>query len=122
MIENNFELEAVQYALHKISGKWKIPILMSLHFKGVLRFGELQKSVKGIGSKMLSKELKELEKNGLIIRKVASTSPIRITYKLSIYGKTLNEVFKTLSKWGSMHKIESKKDIHSLNHNHIIDI
>ncbi len=122
MIKESFELEAVQYALHKINGKWKIPILMSLYFHQKLRFGELQKSVKGIGSKMLSKELKELEKNGLIIREVSSSSPIKITYQLSIYGKTLNEVFKTLSNWGNMHKIESKKNAYSLNHNHIIDI
>jgi len=121
-MKNDFELKAVQYALTKINGKWKIPILMSLYFHNKLRFSELQKSIKGIGSKMLSKELKELEKNGLIIRKVENTSPIKITYQLSVYGKTLDEVFKTLSKWGKMHKIKNQEDVHHLNHNHIIDI
>jgi len=122
MSNNKFDLQAVQQAMQLISGKWKIPILISLRIHGKMRFGQLQEEVQGIGSKMLSKELKELEKTGLILREVTSTSPVRIHYTLSVYGQTLDGVFETLSNWGAMHKIENKEDEHSINHPHIIDI
>lgn len=118
-------LSQVQYAMNKINGKWKVPILMCLHVHGCMRFNELQKEIDGIGSKMLSKELKELEKTGLLIREVETTAPIKVTYSLSIYGKTLDKVFEALSQWGAMHKFKDDKnddDIHRLNHKHIITI
>lgn len=120
--EKEFDLEAVQQAMQLISGKWKLPILMSLRIHSCLRFGELQKEVQGIGSKMLSKELKELEETGLILREVTTSSPVRIDYTLSLYGQTLDEVFKTLSAWACMHKVEETSDKHCLNHLHVIDI
>ncbi len=61
MTKEKFDLQAVQEAMELISGKWKIPILISLRIHTKMRFGELQSEVQGIGSKMLSKELKELE-------------------------------------------------------------
>lgn len=122
MLEKDFDLQAVQKAMQLISGKWKIPILMSLRIHSNMRFGQLQKVVQGIGSKMLSKELKELELQGLIIRKVTATSPVRINYELSVYGETLDAVFNALSKWGAMHQLENKNDIHSISHAYIIDI
>lgn len=122
MSDKNFDLKAVEQAMKLIRGKWKIPILISLRVYGEMRFGELQKSVSGIGSKMLAKELKELEENGLLVRNVKATVPVRIEYELSVYGKTLDKVFETLSNWGAMHQIEIKDDLHSLNHKHIIDI
>ena len=122
MTKKKFDLQAVQQAMQLISGKWKIPILITLRVYGEMRFGQLQENVQGIGSKMLSKELKELEGSGLVLREVTSTSPVRIHYSLSVYGKTLDEVFETLSNWGAMHKIENKEEKHSINHHHIIDI
>lgn len=122
MVKEKFDLQAVQQAMELISGKWKIPILISLRIHTKMRFGELQDEVQGIGSKMLSKELKELEQNGLILREVTATTPVRIHYALSVYGKTLDAVFETLSNWGAMHKIENKGDVNSISHTHIIDI
>lgn len=122
MLEKKIDLQAVQQAMQLISGKWKILILMCLRIHGGLRFGQLQKEVLGIGSKMLSKELKDLEECGLVVRKVTATSPVRIDYTLSVYGETLDAVFETLSNWGAMHQIENKEDMHSISHTHIIDI
>lgn len=122
MEENEFDLEAVQQTMHLLRGKWKIPILLHLRVYGKMRFGQLQKEIENIGSKMLSKELKELEESGFVIREVTATAPVRIDYRLSVYGKTLDSVFKTLSEWGAMHQIKNKTDQHSLNHSHIIDI
>lgn len=122
MENKEFDLIAVQEAMQLIAGKWKLPILMSLRIHSCLRFGELQSEVQGIGSKMLSKELKDLEESGLILRNVTTSSPVRIDYALSVYGKTLDGVFKTLSDWAAMHLIEDTSDKHCINHIHIIDI
>lgn len=122
MKEKEFDLELIQQAMLLLSGKWKLPILMCLCMRGCLRFGELQKQVQGIGSKMLSKELKDLEESGLLLRTVTDTSPVRIDYALSMYGKTLEGVFASISEWASMHQVESTTNQHCLNHLHIIDI
>jgi|SRR5699024_1889703 len=118
---DKIEVTAVLYALEKINGKWKIPILLNLRLKGEMRFNELQKTIDGIGSKMLSKELKELEEKGLILRNVSVSTPIRITYNISKYGRTLDTVLFALSNWGQMHIVETTNE-HTINHQHIIDI
>lgn len=86
-----------------INGKWKLPILIALSF-GNKRFTDLQNDVEGITPRMLSKELRDLESNLLVSRKVHDTIPISIEYSLTPYGKSLDEVISAMRKWGKAHR------------------
>jgi DNA-binding HxlR family transcriptional regulator len=103
-------LRSIHDTLDIISGKWKITIIGSLNF-GKKRFMELQREVEGIGAKMLSKELRELEINGLIKRTVYDTKPVTVEYEITEYGKTLSPIIYEMAKWGAEHrkKIMSKE-------------
>ena len=91
-------------ALEIVSGKWKSVILMGLGFRGTMRFGELQRMNKGISAKSLSKELKDLEANGLVKRTVLDTMPVTVMYEITPYGRTLEAVLKELRTWGVKHR------------------
>lgn len=96
-------LSAVQDALYVLNGKWKLPIIVALS-QGNKRFNELQKTVKGIAAKVLSHELKELELNGFVLRKVYNSTPVTIEYELTDYSNTLGSVINSLAEWGTMHR------------------
>jgi DNA-binding HxlR family transcriptional regulator len=96
-------LGAVQDALYVLNGKWKIPIIIALG-EGHKRFGELQKAVKGISAKVLSHELKHLEMNGFIERRVYDTMPVMVEYELTPYSDTLGHVIEALREWGEAHR------------------
>jgi DNA-binding HxlR family transcriptional regulator len=93
----------VKDTLDVISGKWKIPILIAMGL-GNKRFMELQGAIPGITSRMLSKELKELEVNRLVERKVYDSYPVMIEYALSEHGVTLNPLIEELRRWGEYHR------------------
>ena len=94
----------VRDALEIFSGKWKIPIITALTFYETSGFKELERIVEGITPKMLSKELKFLEENLLIVRKVEDTRPVTVTYSITEYGKTCNSVMSELYRWGIEHR------------------
>lgn len=89
----------VEYALKKIGGKWKMPILWRLR-EQKKRYGELKSSLEGITHKMLSAQLKELERDGLISRHVFEVVPPRVEYELTRFGKTSIPVIENLRQWG----------------------
>jgi len=91
-------------AMDTIGGKWKSPILLSLGFKGTMRFGELQRMHQGIPAKTLSKELKDLEQNGLVKRTVLDTMPVTVEYEITPYGRTLEKLLLELRTWGVSHR------------------
>ncbi len=93
----------VKDALDILSGKWKLQIILSLSF-GKKRFKQIQREIPGLTPKMLSKELKELEINGLAERRVYDTLPVSIEYELTSYGKTLQPLIGELHKWGTKHR------------------
>ena len=97
------QLLAINDALDILRGKWKIRIIGSLTF-GKKRFKEMQREVQGITAKMLSKELKELEVNELVLRTVRNTTPVAVEYELTEYGKTLDSVIEELRDWGTKHR------------------
>jgi DNA-binding HxlR family transcriptional regulator len=97
-------MRSVRDALDLLGGKWKLPIVVGL-INGPLRFKQLQREVSGITAKMLSKELKELEVNGLVTRHVqADAAPVAVTYALAGYGQTLFPVIEALHHWGQQHR------------------
>ncbi len=82
-----------------IGGKWKAVVLWYLK-SGKKRFGELKKEIPQITEKMLSLQLKELEKDGIVTRKVYAEVPPKVEYYLTPEGKTLLPILDELAKWG----------------------
>lgn len=82
-----------------IGGKWK-PIILILLINGKVRFGKLSLLMPEISRKILTQQLRELEEDGLIIRKVYNEKPPRVEYELSDIGKTLIPVLKAMYDWG----------------------
>jgi DNA-binding HxlR family transcriptional regulator len=82
---------------------WKLQIILSLTF-GKKRFKQIQREIPGLTPKMLSKELKDLEMNELVLRKVYDTLPVTVEYELTAYGKTLKPLMGELHKWGDKHR------------------
>lgn len=105
----NSKQECIEYirpvrdVLDIINGKWKLPILIALSF-GNKRFKELERDVEGITPRMLSKELRDLELNQLILRTVYDTIPATVEYSLTDYGKSLDDVIVALREWGKKHR------------------
>ena len=96
--------------LDVMGGKWKVMIVACLA-SGKKRYLELQRTVGGIGSKMLSKELQELELNGLITRSVMATKPVTVEYELTEYGRTLKPLIDGMATWGKQHKEKVIKEM-----------
>jgi DNA-binding HxlR family transcriptional regulator len=103
---------AIQDTLDVVGGKWKL-ILISILRNGKLRFRELSREA-GITPRILSKELQELEMNGLVSRTVLNTKPVSVEYALTPYSETLSEVIIAMHKWGQQHrqKIMSEIGLH----------
>lgn len=102
-------LAAVSDTLYVIGGKWKLMIIIAMA-RGNNRFTELQKKVKGISARVLSSELKELELNGFIVKKVAVGYPVTIEYELLPYSHTLEELVGAMTKWGMQHREKIKTE------------
>lgn len=90
-------------ALQILSGKWKLPIIISLSF-GKKRFSEMAKEIPKITDRMLSKELRELEMNQLVKRTVYDSVPVVVEYELTGYGDSLQPVIEALHSWGTQHR------------------
>ncbi len=97
------QLSAIGDALYAIGGKWKLRVIIAL-MHGRSRFNELQRTIEGIPSKVLASELKDLELNGFIKRRVYTETPIVIEYELTDYALTVQPVLNALAEWGSMHR------------------
>jgi len=95
-------LMAVKDTMDVLSGKWKISILAVLMFRPY-RFKELARLV-GVSPRMLSKELKELEMNELVLRTVYDTTPVTVEYSMTTYGRTLKPVLQAMQVWGVQHR------------------
>ncbi len=93
-------MQAISDAMSILSGKWKFHILGTLIEGNKLGFMDLLREIDGIGSKMLSKELQDLEMNRLVNRTVKNTKPITVEYTITEYGKTLAPLIDTLANWG----------------------
>ena len=109
-VECKSTLSSIADALYVIGGKWKLRIIVALK-EGNRRFNELQRTIEGISAKVLSKELKDLELNGFIRRKVFTGSPVVVEYELTGYSDTLEDVLSSLSTWGAMHKQKIRKSM-----------
>ena len=104
----NFEDTGFSYTLSLISGKYKMVILYCLMEFKVVRYNELKRYIKSISHKTLSSSLKELEKDGLIIRKEYPQIPPKVEYCLSEKGQSLMVILDQLCVWGEAHKNQAE--------------
>ena len=94
---------AINDTLNVISGKWKLPIIGSLLY-GKKRFRELEREIPRISPRMLSKELKDLEANGIVKRTVFDSIPVMVEYELTNSGQSLHQVLEPMIEWGLQHR------------------
>jgi DNA-binding HxlR family transcriptional regulator len=94
---------AVNDTMNVIHGKWKLPIMGTLLF-GKKRFRELEREIPNITPRMLSKELKDLEVNGIVKRTVHSTIPVTVEYELTKSGDSFKDVLDIMVQWGLQHR------------------
>lgn len=92
---------ALDVTMELVGGKWKTIVLWYLR-KDKKRFSELRKLIPGITEKMLSLQLRQLEKDGFVSRKVFPEVPPRVEYTLTAHGKTLLPLLEEIAKWGRM--------------------
>ena len=91
---------SLEAALHIMGGKWKGVILYHLLRDGTQRFNHLQRELNGIPARLLVKQLRDLEEDGLITRTVYAVVPPKVEYSLSDEGRTLEPFLLGLSDWG----------------------
>lgn len=103
------ELCKVDDALGILVGKWKPIILLILLQEGTKRFSDLKRSVPGITQKMLTKQLRELEEEDIIIRNVYAQVPPKVEYSMSEYGKSLEPILVAMHEWGTAHTLHKTK-------------
>ena len=101
--EKEVNIKPFAYTMSLIGGKWKMHILFWLWHKEILRYSELKRGLEVVTHKMLSSQLKELEKDGLIIRDEYPQVPPKVEYSLSNRGKTLMPLLSEICNWGNEH-------------------
>ncbi|MBD1907363.1 helix-turn-helix transcriptional regulator [Trichocoleus sp. FACHB-832] len=91
-----------QQVLDTIANKWSVIVVYSLSF-GTKRHSELQRQISGVSQKMLTQTLRNLERDGLVVRKVYPVVPPKVEYSLTPLGETLIEPLATICKWAETH-------------------
>ncbi len=105
--ENNYDSPygcSVEATLSVIGGRWKPVIIFNLLENDVLRFGELKKKINGITQRMLTNQLRELERDNIVDRKVYPEVPPKVEYSLTDYGRTLKPIMIAMRDWGAQHQ------------------
>ncbi|UOQ52349.1 winged helix-turn-helix transcriptional regulator [Hymenobacter cellulosivorans] len=96
-------MQALRNALLVVNGKWKLQIIVALN-AGTRHFRGLERSVPGISTKVLAKELKDLEAHQFIARTVHPGPPVLVEYHALPYARTLDPVIEVLKAWGTQHQ------------------
>ncbi|WPV67973.1 helix-turn-helix domain-containing protein [Chitinophaga sp. LS1] len=96
----------VGFASNAINGKWKLQILNLLSQGECMRYGDLKRGILDVSEKMLIQHLRELEQDGLIVRKVYPEVPPRVEYGLTEVGRKIIPVIVELKRWGQLFRIE----------------
>ncbi|QNN44752.1 winged helix-turn-helix transcriptional regulator [Pedobacter roseus] len=102
------EIQALQDTLYVLGGKWKLPIINSI-CNGNKRFRDIERSIPGITTRMLSKELKEMTANQLIKRTVIDDTPVSIEYTSTDYCRSFGDIILEMIKWGKQHRQKLKE-------------
>ena len=105
MLKKDLPACAVELTLLLISNKWKVLIIRDL-LDGTKRFSELKKSINNISQKVLTSNLREMEENDLLTRKVYPEVPPRVEYTLTNIGYSLKTLLDDMDKWGTWYRSE----------------
>jgi len=105
MLKKNLPACPVELTLLLISNKWKVLIIRDL-LEGTKRFSELKKSITNISQKVLTSNLREMEENELLTRKVYPEVPPRVEYTLTDIGYSLKPLLDDMDKWGTWYRSE----------------
>lgn len=97
----------VETTLMLISNKWKVLILRDL-MTGTRRFGEIKKSIGNVSQKVLTAQLRDMEQNGLVSRKVYPEVPPRVEYSLTDLGKSLKPILEAMRIWGEEYQAQNQ--------------
>ena len=100
----------VAITVQLIGNKWKLLLLRNL-LTGTQRFGELRKGIPGISHKVLTENLRSMEKDGIISRTVYAEVPPRVEYKLTELGNTLRPIISAMEQWGKSYKKNKQKKL-----------
>jgi DNA-binding HxlR family transcriptional regulator len=92
-----------------LGGKWKPILINAIYHTTPARFGELKRSVKGITQSMLTAQLRELEEDGIISRKIYAEIPPRVEYTLTEFGLTLSPIMMAMAEWGKEYRLKKKR-------------
>ena len=98
----------VEITLALLGNKWKVLILREL-FTGTKRFGELSRGVPGISQKMLTQQLRQMEQDNLVKRKIYAEVPPRVEYSLTEIGRSLSPILDAMHKWGTKYRMMNGK-------------
>lgn len=96
----------VEITLTLIGDKWKVLILRDL-MPGTKRFGELKKSIGNVSQKVLTAQLRDMEKKGIVTRKVYAEVPPRVEYSLTELGRSLKPILDAMWRWGEEYKAQN---------------
>ena len=96
----------VTATMQVLGGKWKAILINAIYHTSPARFGELKRSVKGITQSMLTQQLRELEEDGLISRKIYAEIPPRVEYTLTDFGLTLSPIMLSMAAWGQEYRLK----------------
>ena len=94
----------VESALGMLEGRWKMVILFQLFARPVLRFSELERAIPRVSQKMLIQQLRELERNEIVERKVYPQVPPKVEYRLTEWGRALCPALDALLEWAALKK------------------
>jgi len=104
MAKQNTDTQGLEQCMEMIGGKWK-PIILFHISKGTNRFNKLFSAIENINRQMLSKQLKSLEKSGILERTLYAEIPPRVEYTLTPIGKSLLPVIQTMNRWGQKQEV-----------------
>ncbi|MFN3852620.1 MAG: winged helix-turn-helix transcriptional regulator [Spirosomataceae bacterium] len=96
-----------------LGGKWKTILINAIYLTSPARFGELKRSVVGITQSMLTSQLRELEEDGIITRKIYAEIPPRVEYTLTEFGLTLSPIIQSMADWGKQYRLNNESKIPS---------
>lgn len=99
----------VTATMQVLGGKWKAILINAIYQTSPARFGELKRSVKGITQSMLTQQLRELEEDGIISRKIYAEIPPKVEYTITEFGYTLGPIIQSMANWGVEYKMVKKK-------------
>ena len=97
------EVRALQDTIYVLGGKWRLPIINAI-CNGHRRFREIERSIPGITTRMLSRELKDMEANQLLKRTVLPTTPVTVEYSPTDYCHSFGDLILEMIKWGKDHR------------------